>query len=304
MKFEGKSVRSLSKLLVFTEKHPKVRFAFNVDGVDPSIWTKLGFDTVLEPGDCLIPSCIGRASTFNAHGKEVIRKDLPMVNKSFPVFTSWQDWHGQTHSGIQYRDRDVYQREYIPAPSEFLYVIEMDSSFYIATREIDIPREAEVNVLHLANLMLECFGEFDSIDARSGIKVGTRLKRLQWEVLPPGPYPWSKAKPLVDAYTEHLDESARELIGYRMGTIAGYKPGFLATGRGGFNAYFVYGFEDQGVYLLESAHLDNATYVFKEDWERLSQLTKSEIINGDIPHARIVHNRKWGANIRAAIFDH
>lgn len=301
MKFEGQAIRTLTKMLAFTDRHPTIRFTFDVTGVAPETWTKLGFNEALEQDQTLIPAGIAKVSAFNARGKEIVRRDLPKVNMSFPSFRTWLDWHGREHSGIQYRSMEVYPREYVLAPSESLFVLGQGSDMRICTREINVRAESEERVLHLANLMLECFGAFEVIDASTGVKIGTKLKHLQWEILPAGQHPWAKTGLIVATNTKSLDDSGKELIRYRMGTIAGFQPGFLAIGKGGFNAYFVYGFEDKGIYLLESGYLNNATYVFKQDWEELSQLTKNEIINGELPHTRIIHDRRWLQNVGKAI---
>jgi hypothetical protein len=301
MKFQGQAIRTLTKMLSFTNKHPNIRFSFDITGVAPEAWTKLGFNEILEQDQALMPAGIGKVSAFNARGKEVVRKDLPKVSRSYPSFRTWLDWHGNSHSGIQYRSMDVYPREYIAAPSESLFVLGQGNDMRICTRAINMQTESQETTLHLANLMLECFGVFEVMDASTGIKIGTKLKHLQWEILPPGQYPWSKTGPIVANNTKLLDESGKELIRYRMGTIAGFQPGFLAIGKGGFNAYFVYGFEEKGIYLLESGYLNNATYVFKQNWEELSQLTKNEIINGDLPHTRIIHDRRWLQNVSKVI---
>lgn len=86
-----------------------------------------------------------------------------------------------------------------------------------------------------------------------------------------------------------------------MKVISHRNPDFLAIGRAGFSGYFVYGFKDKDVYVLESIHLDNATYVFNSHWKDLSQLSKSEIINSTIPHSRIIHNKKWKMSVGRAI---
>ena len=57
----------------------------------------LGFDDLPLAGASIVPSAEGPATLFNARGKEIIRKDLPMVTKSRSINTSWKDWHGRTH---------------------------------------------------------------------------------------------------------------------------------------------------------------------------------------------------------------
>ncbi|MDD1606697.1 MAG: hypothetical protein LUP96_08400, partial [Methylococcaceae bacterium] len=139
------------------------------------------------------------------------------------------------------------------------------------------------------------------INTETGIIFGTKLKQLQWNILPKGEYPWKISKPIIDEAIKQIVEKDREVIEYRMQIISRKIPDFLATGRGGFSGYFVYGFESKRIYVLESIYLDNATYVFNSDWEELSQLTKSEIINSNLPHERIIHNEKWKVTIGRTI---
>lgn len=38
----------------------------------------------------------------------------------------------------------------------------------------------------------------------------------------------------------------------------------------------------KNLFVLESTHLDNATYVLKSNWQELSQLTKREILRCEL----------------------
>jgi hypothetical protein len=73
----------------------------------------------------------------------------------------------------------------------------------------------------------------------------------------------------------------------------------MAIGNGGFVGYVVFGFEDTGIYILESAYINNATYVFDEGWEAFSQLTKAKILTQGVHHARIIHNKHWYRSIKS-----
>lgn len=298
MKIKGKSIRNLNRVLKAAGDLKEVNLAYKVDGKDSRIWESLGFRSSLVVGHYLIPSVLGKITSFNARGTEVVRKDLPKQPESVTFFGSSRDWHGGIHSGIRTRTVQKYPREFVPAPSEAFYVSQIDEELYLTTSVMSLVDEDEVRNLHVCNLMLECFGEFEIYNSEKGTLVGPKLKRVQWEILPKGEYPWSKSKPIIDAATSSIDKKAKEVVDYRMKTIAKYNPDFLATGQGGFNGYFVYGFENIGVYVLESVYLDNATYLFDDEWEAFSQLTKSEIINGGLAKARIVHDRKWSATIR------
>ncbi len=298
MKVKGKSVRTLTKLINLAKELKSIRLVFNTSSANPETWMRVGFDRSLTTGDYLMPQCLGKATLFNANGKEVIRKDLPKEPQPRSFYTTWQDWHGQEHSGIQTRNIDMYPREYILAPSEILTIIELNNIKYIATDSTTVTSGNDVRNLHLMNIMLECFEEFEIVDEQQGFVIGSKLRQLQWDVLPPGKYPWEYAKTLVGKVTQKLKESERKVVESRMELITKYNPDFIATGRGGFSGYFVYGFELINKFILESIHLDNATYVFEEEWEKLSRLTKNEIINGAISHQRIIHDQKWHSQLR------
>lgn len=301
MKFSGKSVRSFTKIIKAVEEAKKVRFAVSLDDVSKETLKDLGFDESPNVGDYLIPSAIGKYTTFNANGNVKVRRDLPMKSESVMFYGASRDWHGSIHYGIKTRTMDKYPREYTPAPSETLEIINIDGKSYISSSEINLIDLDEKRSIHVANVMLECFSEFEIFDIEKSKIIGPKLKKLQWNVLPSGEYPWEKSKPIIKKATESLDEKEKKVIEHRMHVISRGNPDFLATGRAGFSGYFVYGFKDKDVYILESTHLDNATYIFNSNWEALSQLTKSEIINSTIPHKRIIHNEKWSIEVGRAI---
>ncbi len=49
----------------------------------------------------------------------------------------------------------------------------------------------------------------------------------------------------------------------------------------------------KGVYVLESVHTNNATYVFEQDWEALSQMTKTDILSQQLQRDRVFHTNGW-----------
>ncbi|SQD77859.1 hypothetical protein [Moritella yayanosii] len=298
MKIKAKSVRSMSKVVKIVGDKQHIRLAISINDLSKDTLLKLGFNSDLNIGDSLMPTAIGKFSDFNANGKEVVRKDLPKESCSIMCYGTTRDWQGNMHSGIQTRTIKKYPRDYIVAPSEIIQVIKINDLEYIATDEINLTSENEERNIHLCNLMLECFSEFEIFDIRENEIVGPKLKRLQWDVLPKGKYPWSVSGKIIQGITGKLPKNEQEVIDHRMKAISRHNPDFLASGRGGFSGYFVYGFESKGKYVLESIHLDNATYVFESDWEDVSQLTKNEIINSNIVHERVVHNKMW-ANVLA-----
>ena len=55
-----------------------------------------------------------------------------------------------------------------------------------------------------------------------------------------------------------------------------------------------FGFVRKGLCVLESPHVNNATYVLPmESWEAVSQMSKAEILDTEAHTARLVHTRAW-----------
>ena len=52
-------------------------------------------------------------------------------------------------------------------------------------------------------------------------------------------------------------------------------------------------------YILESVFPNNATYVLQDNWEKISQLSKAEILSQNLHKARIVHSESWKKNFDA-----
>jgi hypothetical protein len=264
-------------------------------------WLELGFDTSPTEGDAVIPTPVGPVSTFNASGREIVRRDLPKVSQSRMVWSSWKDWHGNPHSGLQIRSQDVYQRDLVPPPEEYISVLRSGTELVISSRPMDVAVDEEGAIVHVINLFLELFGEVSITSADPKSSASLAVKRLNWRVLPPGEYPFARAKEELKEFFRHLQEGVREVVESRIRSVTQYNPDFIAVGVGGFREYVVFGFRTRGVYVLESPTLGNATYVFKNDWSQLSSLSKKQILDGSLHEARLIHNHRWTGALRQAI---
>ncbi|MCY1360831.1 hypothetical protein D9M69_474760 [compost metagenome] len=206
---EGNSLRSITKIVAEARGAREVSFIFPRGQVSPERQEQLGLTRLDQMGDSIVPSIVGKFSEFNSRGREIVRRDLPLVKKSVPSYRTWKDWHGHEHSGVQHRTMDVYQRDYVPAPDEVFILSGYVQHGCFSTRCIDIFEEDEQQVLHLANLMLEAFGSFQLYDHAAMKVAAVPFRRLQWEVLPPGKYPWKVTKDVIGPYLARLDQSDR-----------------------------------------------------------------------------------------------
>lgn len=60
----------------------------------------------------------------------------------------------------------------------------------------------------------------------------------------------------------------------------------------------MFGYPNKDLYVLESMELNNATYIFKSDWQELSKISKKQIIDGNLHYKRIIHSPQWEEKIK------
>jgi hypothetical protein len=295
-----KSVRSLSIYETAIQRLGAFRVAHSLP-VDSARLRTLGFDGAVAEGESLIPSPVGSVSTFNANGRQIVRPDLPKVSQSRMVWSTWNDWHGNPHSGVQVRSQQVYQRELVPPPEEYITIVRGESGPMVASRSLDRSVDDDDRIIHIINLFLELFGDLEitSVDLKSSRSLV--VKRLNWRILPPGEFPFERAKKELADFLDRVEENVRPVVQSRIKSVTQYKPDFVAVGVGGFSEYVVFGFRAKNIYVLESPTLGNATYVFRNDWAEVSVLSKKEILDGSLHEARLVHNKRWTGALRQAI---
>jgi hypothetical protein len=158
-------------------------------------------------------------------------------------------------------------------------------------------RTNEQDILHIINLFLEIFGECHIVTSDLEEIIRAEVRRLNWEVLPSGRMPWKRLRPHVDSFVRRHRRGNRPVIESRLQTINAHEPEFVALGRAGFSGYVVFGFPGKNLYVMESVNRDNATYIFEEDWRRLSMMTKAEILDHSLQKDRIVHRNGWPSRI-------
>lgn len=291
-----KLIRTLSAYRKMIEHLPKFRL------ISPQLLKplarRLGFEDIPLEGDSILPAVVGPATMYNAHGKEVVRRDLPMETRSRMINTSWQDWHGHTHYGIQTRDYEAYPRELIPPPEEFLTVMRKENYLVAASRIIQ-QDEPEAGIVNLLNVFLESFPTFEIV--QPDLTAPTQVRRMNWKILPQGQYPFDQASKVLTDYLQRLSEDDRATVTERIKTITRCNPNFIAIGLGGFSDYVVFGFTNSHRYVFESPNTGNATYVFRNDWESISRLSKREILKDNLQEARIIHNSRWYRTINEII---
>lgn len=139
-------------------------------------------------------------------------------------------------------------------------------------------------------LLRETVGEADVQDADLSDDDFARIQRVDWELLPPG----SADRVLSHLASQGESNAERmQVAAERLHVLDGLGPDGYIVGTGKFARYFGAKFGDQLV-ALENLEYGNALYVFAEDWERLSRLSRTELIKRRDPAMqRIPHTPGW-----------
>lgn len=303
-----KRIRSLSSVEKSVENG--CEFIVGVDDISrfATKLKRIGFPESLESGSMILPAPIGPASLYNAEGKYIILKDLPMEKSYSSRDWHWKEFHGPydriERSKIVDVPHDRYPRSFVQPPSiELLIAESTKKQKIIISPALELSKQNSDVIIHTVNLFLELFGEcqFFTKDLAAVWNIPTR--RLNWTILPPGEMPWSQLRKAIDPFIQKAPKGNQPVIQYRLETINRYKPDFQAVGHGGFSGYVILGFKDKNLYTLESIYYGNATYIFDENWEELSKKTKAEILNEKLQTARLIHREGWDINISNLLGD-
>lgn len=255
---------------------------------------RAGFSNQLNIGEQVLPSLRGRITNFNANGGFTIHRDLPLekVYRQADI----KDWHGDYHTvDIPYKR---YPRTPIEAPSiELTIVAGANNQNIIRSPRLIKGVTPENEVKHIINLFLELFGECDTIQENLLPVFNVPITRLNWNLLPQGSYPWNILRNNIQQAIGNVGVNKRHLIESRLELISNHNPNFVAVGNAGFRGYIVFGFSNKPFFILESLHSGNATYIFGQNWQQLSQLTKEQILNQNLQQDRFVHSVGWNAQI-------
>ncbi len=306
MKIRKKRIRNLGSNLSFVEPGETITPSFGVNDAVRAKFIALGFSD-LTPGATVLPKVVGPISRFNAEGKEKVLRHLAKETMYRQVEWHWVEFHGKERveeQGIKDVPYKRYPREFIPPPAVELSVTTDDAGqLYIVGSKTACLPENEDSLRHEINLFLELFGECEILKGNLTAFVPSSLRRLNWEILPKGKLPWERIAKAAKPTVERARKGSRPAIWARLETLNVYQPDFHAVGQAGFGGYIVFGFEELGIYILESKNYGNATYVFKSNWETLSQMTKAEILNQDLHYARLVHRTSWAEQLRKLLRD-
>lgn len=293
MKITKQRIRNLGNHLVGINNNDDFYIALT-DLSNTNRIQQVGFSNQLNIGEQILPSILGSKSRFNANGGFIIHRDQPKqtVYRQADI----KDWRGNYHTvDIPYKR---YPRTPIPAPELELTIVNgANNQKIIRSPQFTKGVTPENEMIHAINLFLELFSECDTLQTNLVPVFNVPVTRLNWDMLPPGNYPWNVLQNNVQRAIGNVRPNRRRIIERRLETISNHNPNFVAVGNAGFRGYIVFGFPNKNFFILESIHQGNATYVFGQNWQQLSRLSKEQILNQNLQQQRIIHSQGWANQV-------
>lgn len=298
---QGKRVRKLPSQIAQIPVGTRIVAAVDLESIQPSRLQKIGFVPPFQTGSQVLPDPKGGAvSRRNALGDLIKHRDQPKETAYRQVEWHWQQWG---YGGIPEdcsRIIDVpykrYPRTFVPPQGVELQITESAGRKILASPVMTRGKD-DKTILHTVNLFLELFGQCQVLDSNQEVILLPVPVRLNWQILPAGKRPWEEMRKTLEPLIQSAPRGNRALIAWRFEAVNDFAPSFTAVGQAGFRGYVVFGFPEQGIYVLESMHNGNATYLFGSNWEDLSKLTKAEILNSNLQVDRLIHRDGWQSRL-------
>ena len=256
-----------------------------------------GLSVPMASGEAVLPAVRGPVSRFNAQGKEIVHRDQEKETVYRQREWTRKEWHGDHQVEVtDFVDIPYqrYPRTFIRPPGvEFRSGVTTEGSPILVTERRTYDGPADDRCLHVINLMLEYFGECDVLGEDLASIIGVEVKRLNWHVLPEGARTWDQLRAELGPHIDQFDGAKNAAFRSRLDHVNKFGPTFAAVGRAGFKGYVIFGFPQKGLTFCESIYKFNATYVFGEDWQEVSRLSKTHVLDQKLHKHRLIHMPGW-----------
>lgn len=284
---------------------------YSIDDLTKGSLNHLGIkdskDGLQIPGE-IVPSVNrGKYSQRNMEGQEVIRKDLPMETYSITFDApNYGDSSKGTHDVTWTKER--YVREHI---SPALAQIKMESmlakeesgkiiiKFEVSEILDKKSKDFEKRLLASLNLLQENIGSHGVESA--GVKFDDYRKtmKVDWEIFPLGTREEALARVTKG---RSVSSEEKQQFEERYDFYRSLKPEKEVYGTSGFSRYFGALIKDELV-VFENLQYGNAIYVMHENWQTLSQKSRTELLSGRYGKSfqRVEHRPGWKLSVKKII---
>lgn len=248
------------------------------------------------PPPTIPPVEAGKYSRTNVEGKTVIRRDLPMIQKTHSFEAP--NWGGHGTHTVQWT-RDMYERDFIP-PKELTLSTELlpsnaSADAFAVKFSIDqvlacSAADFKADLLYNLNLLQENVGAANVFASAATLAEYLQTIRVEWEILPVGTVDQVLASMLQGK--RPITAEQRHTMEERLTFLARLQPRNYVAGTSEFLRYFGVQFGDDFV-VFENLQYGNAAYVMYEDWQTLSKRSRLDLLKG--PRGSFEHVPHTGA---------
>lgn len=253
---------------------------------------------IMPDGKARIPEPIQSATIANADGKLIVIRSLPKTLR--PIVRTYHviDWHGNDHYGTCVQHRLCFPRKLLP-PTNVSFAIEEGILFSPLFENLP---NAMPEIKAAMNMALEMLGRFDIWSPEKAPILPPKQKlEVPWEILRAGTREQEVLRSYLEGVVKRKPKCEQLAIFGNHEHLQSFSPDFYVLGSQNFLGYVVYGFPQLNLFVFESNEINNATYVFRGDWESASQLTKTEVLSGGLQEARLYHTDNWKGNVSQLI---
>lgn len=298
MHIDRRRIRNLANYIDHLPQGVSLRVRTALSDRETALLERVGFEAAPAQGDSLLPAARGSVSRFNAEGRWQVHRDLPKEDRYIrTVSWTWKEWGGTEHTEFRDITRLCYQRTLITPPGIEMTYLRHGGQAYLVSPALSNTTQNEAALLHAINLVLEIAGTCEIVADDLSNFAPPVTRRVSWRMLPPGAHPWERIRSHVNTSLARMTEKTRSVVHDRQRTIVDHGPDEQHVGLGGFSDYVAYVFRQRRLVVLESIRRGNAIYVFGDDWQAVAQLSKAEIIAGNLHLDRIVHSDGWKARL-------
>jgi hypothetical protein len=182
----------LNRLNAFAADDVVVAVVKRITAQDVERYQDLGIsiesDELALPSSFVPPVEAGKYSRANVEGKDVVRKDLPMVTKTFSWESpNWGDWSNGSHT--HYMTREVYQRDFIPPKDVQLSITLLevrDGLEFIVKFASASKLPTSRRTCCTIDILQENLGAADVFPSAASLAQYLETVRVDWEILPVG----------------------------------------------------------------------------------------------------------------------
>lgn len=254
----------------------------------------------------LPPASTGRWSTWNVNGREIVRKDLPKVHRSWTIEAP--DFQGSgTHSVSFHKEvfkkQRLYGQQIEAAVTRRAEPRDSLVGTILLTLKAPYDEDAEQTYLYAASLARTWFGSATAYSLNEAGSPQVPDRSVSWDFLPDG-----SVEEIREAVVKKFGGSAPpqeiEIMIDRLEKVKSLAPEKRLVGSSGLQRYIGYMFGDDFV-AFENPRVGNALYLMYGDWEDLSQQSRSQLLASRAGEFdRIIHTSRWFEKLRLAVYNY